>query len=141
MDVIYLSVETVQTFHARALFEHGGIDGLRSQELLESAVFQPQQSAFGEDAYPTFASKAAAYGFFIAQNQPFLDGNKRTAAASLLAFLYLNLFTLDQTDDQIYEAFIRLGTKEWSKEDFFAWVERHVQAEDSHEDAGKSYGR
>lgn len=58
------------------LAEHGGIAGLRSQELLESAVFQPQQSAFGEDAYPTLASKAAAYGFFIAQNQPFLDGNK-----------------------------------------------------------------
>ena len=85
MDVIYLSVEIVQDFHTRALREHGGIAGLRSQELLESAVFQPQQSAFGEDAYPTPASKAAAYGFFIAQNQPFLDGNKRTAAASMLA--------------------------------------------------------
>jgi death-on-curing protein len=105
VDVIYLPVEVVQNFHARALKEHGGIAGLRSQELLESAVFQPQQSAFGEDAYPTLASKAAAYGFFIAQDQPFLDGNKRTAAASMLAFLYLNGYALDQTDDQIYEAF------------------------------------
>ena len=129
MDVIYLSVEIVQDFHARALREHGGIAGLRSQELLESAVFQPQQSAFGEDAYPTPASKAAAYGFFIAQNQPFLDGNKRTAAASMLAFLYLNGHTLDQTDDQIYEAFIGLARKDLSQADFFAWVERYVGAE------------
>jgi len=80
-------------------------------------------------------SKAAAYGFFIAQDQPFLDGNKRTAAASMLAFLYLNGFALDQTDDEMYEAFIRIATKEMSKDDFFAWVERHtiedVQNEDS----------
>src|SRR5437867_1932814 len=51
MDVIYLSVEAVEIFHERALREHGGSEGLRSRELLESAVFQPQQSAFGDDAY------------------------------------------------------------------------------------------
>jgi death-on-curing protein len=128
VDVIYLPVEVVQNFHARALKEPGGIAGLRSQELLESAVFQPQQSAFGEDAYPTLASKAAAYGFFIAQDQPFLDGNKRTAAASMLAFLYLNGYALDQTDDQIYEAFIGLATKDLSQADFFAWVDRYAGA-------------
>ena len=129
MEVIYLTVEIVHSFHVRALKEHGGIAGLRSEELLESAVFQPQQSAFGEDAYPTIASKAAAYGFFLAQNQPFLDGNKRTAAASLLAFLYLNGYALNQTDDQICEAFIGLATKELSQADFFAWIEHHAGAE------------
>ena len=108
MDVIFLSVETVELFHERALQEYGGMPGVRSRDLLESAVFQPQQSAFGEDAYSSFASKAAAYGFFIAQNQPFIDGNKRTAAASMLAFLYLNGFALAQSDDDIYEAFIRI---------------------------------
>ena len=127
MEVIYLSIETVLTFHSRALKEHGGLDGIRSQELLESAVFQAQQSAFGEDAYPDLASKAAAYGFFIAQNQPFADGNKRAAAASMLGFLYLNGHTLDETDDQIYDAFIGLATKALSKDDFFSWVSRHVR--------------
>jgi death on curing protein len=100
MDVIYLSVETVELFHARALQEFGGFDGLRSRDLLESSVFQPQQSAFGEDAYVTLASKAAAYGFFLAQNQPFIDGNKRTGAASMLAFLDLNGLEINQTDDE-----------------------------------------
>jgi death on curing protein len=131
MDVIFLSVETVELFHKRALQEHGGMPGVRSRDLLESAVFQPQQSAFGEDAYSSFASKAAAYGFFIAQNQPFIDGNKRTAAASMLAFLYLNGFALAQSDDDVYEAFIRIGTKEWSQDDFFNWVERSIVADDA----------
>src|SRR5690348_8088747 len=119
MDVVFLSVDTVEALHARALQEHGGLDGVRSRDLLESAVAQPQQTAFGEDAYLSYASKAAAYGFFIAQNQPFVDGNKRTAAASMLAFLYLNGFALNQTDDQMYEAFIKIATKEWSQNDFF----------------------
>jgi death-on-curing protein len=131
MDVVFLSVETVELFHERALQEHGGMPGVRARELLESAVFQPQQSAFGEDAYCSFASKAASYGFFIAQNQPFVDGNKRTAAAAMLAFLYLNGFALAQSDDEIYEAFIRIGTKEWSQEDFFSWVERSIVAENT----------
>lgn len=131
MDVIFLSVEAVELFHERALQEHGGMSGVRSRDLLESAVFQPQQSAFGEDAYSSFASKAAAYGFFIAQNQPFIDGNKRTAAASMLAFLYLNGFALAQSDDDVYEAFVRIGTKEWSQDDFFDWVERSIVADDS----------
>jgi len=136
MDVIYLSVEAVEIFHERALREHGGSEGLRSRELLESAVFQPQQSAFGDDAYQSIGSKAAAaYGFFIAQNQPFLDGNKRTAAASMLAFLYLNGFALDQTDDEMYEAFRGIATKEMSKDDFFAWVERHI-IEERNEESG-----
>jgi len=63
----------------------------------------------------------------IAQNQPFLDGNKRTAAASMLAFLYLNGYSLTQTDDEIYDAFIGLGTKVLAQSDFFAWAEQHIE--------------
>jgi hypothetical protein len=59
-----LSVDAVKSFHARALHEHGGLEGMRSADLLESSVFQPQQSAGGEDAYESLAAKAAAYGFF-----------------------------------------------------------------------------
>ena len=47
----------------------------------------------------------------------------------MFPFLYLNGHTLDQTDDQIYEAFIGLGTKEFSQERFFTWVNRHAKPE------------
>ena len=60
--VVYLTVWQVEAYHAQALKEHGGLDGVRSREALESAVAQPQQSAFSEDAYPTPAEKAAAPG-------------------------------------------------------------------------------
>ena len=48
----------------------------------------------------------------------------------MLAFLYLNGFALDQTDDEIYEAFMKIATKEWSQHDFFNWVGHHI-VEDS----------
>lgn len=64
-DVIYLTVDQVVEIHDEAVREFGGMDGLRSLDLLESAVYQPQQSAFGDDAYPSIASKAAAYAYFL----------------------------------------------------------------------------
>ena len=61
-EIVYLTLEQVVQIHDEALDLFGGLDGLRSQDLLESSVYQPQQSAFGEDAYPTIAAKAAASG-------------------------------------------------------------------------------
>jgi death-on-curing protein len=86
MDVVYLTLEQVLELHEDATRQFGGVGGVRSIELLESAVTQPQQSAFGDDAYPAVGSKAAAYAYFLALNHAFIDGNKRTATAAMLAF-------------------------------------------------------
>lgn len=67
--VRYLTVDQVIEFHGEALREFGGLEGIRSQHQLSAAVQMPQQSAFGEDAYPSIPGKAAAYGFFIAEAQ------------------------------------------------------------------------
>src|SRR6185436_10824777 len=115
-------MDQVAYLHHEAIAEFGGADGLRSEQSFLSAVFQPQQSAFGEDAYPTIAEKAVAYGFFLAENQPFFDGNKRTAAAAMLVFLEFNGFELDCTDDEIAEAFEALGSREFDQSAFFNWV-------------------
>jgi death-on-curing protein len=95
--VVYLTVDAVIALHTIALEVAGGIDGIRSQQQLASAVAQPQQSAFGEDLYRTVPDKAAAYGYFIAEGQPFLDGNKRTALLALETFLEANGYDSWQT--------------------------------------------
>ena len=133
MDVIYLTVAQVQELHDEAIAEFGGIHGIRSQELLESAVFQPQQSAFGEDAYSSFSSKAAAYAFFITSNHPFIDGNKRTAANAMLAFLMLSGFRLIWSEEEIENTIVALASHEITKDDFFSWVVLGVRAEISEE--------
>lgn len=88
--MIYLSIEQVIMLHDALLQKFGGLPGIREINLLESAVVSPMMAAFGEDLHKTVYNKAAAYLFYISRNHPFLDGNKRTASASALAFLRAN---------------------------------------------------
>ena len=129
--MIYLTLDQVESLHRRALAEFGGLDGVRSPHQLAAAVRQPEQSAFGEDAHPTLAEKAAAYGFFIAEAQAFVDGNKRAAAAAMLTFLGVNGYMLDQTDDEIARMFEQLGEDRVDKAQFFAWVVHNVKVDAS----------
>ena len=126
MPIRYLTADQVIWFHEQAL-RFGGASGVRSEQLLMSALGQPEQSAFGEDAYPTVAEKAAAYGFFLAENHPFVDANKRTAAIAMLVFLDLNGFDFAQTDDEVAEKFERLACREIDQRRFFAWVRAHAR--------------
>lgn len=64
--------------------------GVKEAGLLESAVFRPQSSVFGEDAYPTIFDKAAALFESLGQNHPFHNANKRTAFTALVIFLRYN---------------------------------------------------
>src|SRR6266481_4985578 len=74
--------------HAEQLALFGGADGVRDSGLLESALARPMNKiAYGET---DLASLAAAYAFGIARNHPFVDGNKKSAFASLIVFLGLN---------------------------------------------------
>jgi death on curing protein len=124
--VRYLTVDQVIEFHAEALREFGGLDGIRSPHQLSAAVLMAQQSAFGEDAYPSVPEKAAAYGFFIAEAQAFIDGNKRTAAIAMEAFLILNGYDLPLADDEIAEMFEKLGADEIGQGEFFDQISRHA---------------
>lgn len=63
---------------------------LRDAGLLASAAARPLTTVFGEDAYPTFAEKAAALLHSIARNHPLVDGNKRLAWSAMRAFCLMN---------------------------------------------------
>ena len=127
MEIKNLTIDQVIEFHEAALREFGGLDGIRSRHSLASAVMQAQQSAFAEDAYPTIPEKAAAYGFFIAEAQAFIEGNKRTAAIAMETFLVLNGYELLQDDDEIAEMFEALGKKTIGQGEFFGWVVNHAR--------------
>lgn len=89
-DVIFLDVEDVEAAHAASLRAFGGATGLRSRELLTSAVMAPRATWDGVPLYPSLAQVAATYAFGLARNHAFLDGNKRTAFVAALAFLEIN---------------------------------------------------
>lgn len=86
----HLTVEAVLAIHAEVLAAHGGGAGLRSRELLESAVAAPTATMMGAPLLTDPIEIAAAYLFYLCSNHPFVDGNKRVALASCLVFLAEN---------------------------------------------------
>ena len=89
-DCVHLSVDIVREIHAEALSRFGGLQGVRDENLLASAVLTPQSSFGGKSPYADIVEVAAAYLFYICGNHPFLDGNKRTAMMAAIVFLRLN---------------------------------------------------
>ena len=89
-DCFHLSVEIVREIHAEAIKTFGGLNGIRDEALLASAVFAPQSSFGGKSPYTDLIDVAAAYLFHLCRNHPFVDGNKRTAMAAAIVFLRLS---------------------------------------------------
>ena len=86
----YPTVEAVLAIHAEVLLAHGGGAGLRSRELLESAVAAPQATKMGNPMITEPIEIAAAYLFYLCSNHAFVDSNKRVALATCLVFLSEN---------------------------------------------------
>lgn len=124
---VYLTVEQVIKYHDIALSIGGGGEGVFSYPLLESAVNSPRQTYGSEDLYPSIGEKAACYGFSIAENQAFIEGNKRTAAIAMLSFLELNDYGFNQSDEEIEEMFVSLGKKQVDRGEFIGWVMNHAK--------------
>ena len=89
-ECFHLSIETVVEIHAEAIKQFGGLGGVGHQNLLASAVLAPQSTFAGKSPYHDLTEIAAAYLFYICKNQPFIDGNKRTALIAAVVFLRIN---------------------------------------------------
>jgi death-on-curing protein len=89
-DCLHLTIEIVREIHAEAIRQFGGLNGVRDENLLASAVLTPQSSFGGKSPYVDLAEVAAAYLFYLCKNHPFVDGNKRTAMIAAIVFLRLN---------------------------------------------------
>ena len=117
----WLRVDAVLAMHRRQIAEHGGDDGVRDIGLLESALARAQNIAAYEPE-ADIACLAAAYGFGIAKNHPFVDGNKRTALVATRTFLVLNGFTLRATPVDKYTTFLQLAEGSLSEEELANWL-------------------
>jgi death-on-curing protein len=81
----------------------------------------------GEDLYPELADKAAALGFSLIQNHPFLDGNKRVGHAALETLLMLNGAELDASLDEAEHTILDLAAGRLTREAFTNWVRSHLR--------------
>ncbi len=121
---VWIDLSVIHAVQDGQLGEHGGSAGLRDAGLLESALARLLQlAAYGE---PDAASLAAAYGFGLAKNQPFIDGNKRTAFVAVELFLALNGWSLIATDADCVMEMLRLAGGESSEAQFAHWVRTNI---------------
>ncbi|MGB7443552.1 MAG: type II toxin-antitoxin system death-on-curing family toxin [Coleofasciculaceae cyanobacterium] len=122
----YLSVKEVLRLHDKVIEQTGGTSGIRDQGALESAVAQPQMTFGGEELYPTLVEKAAALGFSLAMNHSFVDGNKRTAHASMEVFLVFNGFEIQALVDDQEVVMLNLARGTLKRDEFTAWLHKVV---------------
>ncbi len=109
----FLSLAEVLYLHDESLRRYGGSAGIREQGLIESALGSAQ-NAFWYGQGGVFEI-AAAYAFHLAESQSFIDGNKRTAAASAISFLRKNGVRFPKDDGSVYRAMIEVAEKKLNK--------------------------
>lgn len=115
LDPIFLTVEDVLHLHDDQLERFGGSAGVRDRGALDSAVAVVQATFDGKLLHSDIFEMAAAYAFHIAENQPFLDGNKRTGLDAALVFLDVNGWLVLDPDGRLYRAMISLSARQLDK--------------------------
>jgi death on curing protein len=124
----YLTLPEVLEAHERILRQSGGEPGLLNLGALESALAQPRMTFDGQDLYPTIVEKAAALGFSLIQNHPFVDGNKRTAHAAMETFLVLNAYQIHATVEEQEDMILKVAAGQSGREAFTEWLRQHLQS-------------
>ena len=126
MSVHFIPEEIVLIIHTDLLQRYGGSAGLRDRNLLESAIAQPKITVGGKYAHKTIFDKAAAYGFHICMNHPFVDGNKRVAFTLMDIFLQKNGWDITSQEEEAYSMMMSLASGKLTKAELSSWLKDHT---------------
>ena len=123
----YPTLDEVVAIHFRVTEKTGGSQGVRNWDLLASALGRPQATFGGQDLYPDIFLKAAALVQSLSSNHPFVDGNKRTALATLEYFLYLNSLGIEATQREKIDFTLWAENEKPTIEQIAGWIKGHVR--------------
>lgn len=118
--------DVLLTLHDESLAEHGGGTGIRDEGLLDSALARPlNTAAYGR---PDVAELAASYGYGLAKNHAFTDGNKRADFLAVGLFLYVNGYRLTASQADATRAVLALAASDIDEAQFAQWVRSNMRA-------------
>ena len=120
-----LTKEQILLMHGELINAHGGGDGIRDENLLDSAIAAPFQVFDGQSIFPSIQQKAVRLGFGLIMNHPFIDGNKRIGAHVMLTMLAINGIELEYTQKELYEIILKEAASEAAFEELLNWVLDH----------------
>ncbi len=122
-----LTKRQVILLHRQLIEAFGGTDGLREEDLLDSALQAPLQTFGGQDLYPSVQAKAAQLGFGLVRNHPFVDGNKRIGAHAMLVFLSLNGVELAYTQQELIDMILAVASGKAAARELLQWILTHQE--------------
>ncbi|MBS4021848.1 MAG: type II toxin-antitoxin system death-on-curing family toxin [Dethiobacter sp.] len=124
-EPICLTKSIVETIHFSQIREHGGQYGIRDINLLESALARPINRWVYEQE-SDIVILAAAYGYGLAKNHCFIDGNKRVAFMAMYTFLGLNGYEIEATEPEVVDLMLGVADSRISEEQLIHWLRIHV---------------
>ena len=125
-DYRWINPQVLLLLHDESLAEHGGAPGLRDEVLLDSALGRPQNLlAYGS---PDLSDLAASYGYGLAKNHAFVDGNKRAAFLAVGLFLMVNGHRLVATQAEATMTMLALAAGHMDESALAQWIRRHIQS-------------
>ena len=122
----WIDLSVVLAIHEQQIAEHGGSLGIRDWGVIDSALGRPKNLLLYND--PDIFDLAAAYGYGIAQNHGFIDGNKRTAYVVTRLFLVLNGYDINASAVEKVIIFERVGKGEIDQSGLAIWLRSHSKA-------------
>lgn len=120
-----ISIDDILILHERSIADYGGMKGIRDLGMLESAIARPFQTFSGNELYPEPYQKAAALAESLIINHPFMDGNKRTGALTMIAFLNNTGYKLTASSDHLYQMIISISTGQLRFEEIVSWLKEN----------------
>lgn len=123
--MIFFEYEQVVKLHSSLISKTGGMDGVRDEHLLDSALKAPFQTFGGNDLYPDILDKASQLCYSLIENHPFADGNKRIGVHLTLIFLKLNNVELKYSQQELIDFGLGVASGKLSKDDIKVWLENH----------------
>ena len=133
MTIRFLPEALVLAIHDDQVRLYGGSYGVRDYAALDAALHMPQAQFSGEYLHSTIFHMAAAYGFHLCQNHPFIDGNKRTAGMVMFTFLGLNGLEPIATEADYYTVMMAVASGQMKKEELGEWLSTVVRTLPSEE--------
>ncbi|MBE9226823.1 type II toxin-antitoxin system death-on-curing family toxin [Phormidium sp. LEGE 05292] len=122
-EPLWISEEIVRVIHQDQIQQHGGSLGIRDENLLAASLARPKH-LFAYDE-PDLFDLAAAYGYGLAKNHPFIDGNKRTAFMVMYVFLGLNRYLIEVPEKEVVQIMERLATDQENQESLAQWLRKN----------------